>query len=255
MDGLFQFSWPVGVFIKHSTKKTISFVASCYNPTSTYYLKVETVVQGYSDSWNASIVCIAPSQSCEDKSYQILVSSSTQSFAQKRNDFLDKVSYALNKGNSLSAVRNATLQAVQYNNYQIIDTMMFKGTIDRQSFISAYNNARAGFLQANSFIQQTPQYFSCQTCGASAVDWTNYIFDNFTSINSSRYYPPAEEVNPSTGKLEPICGSRGNQVKLLGCVAITGVTTGGLGAVLGGWGCWCNFCTRNSWLGTKICAN
>lgn len=234
-----------------SQTQTISFQVSCYSPTTTYYLKVETVTQGYSDYWGASISCTPSSVSCEDQAYQTLTSTTTQNFAQKRNELIDKISASLNRGNSLSAIQNATLQAVQYNNYQVVDTIIFNGTADRQNWEAAYLSARSAFVSANPIATQNPQFFTCQTCPQTEVDQTNYFFSKFSAINSSRFWPPAQET--TEGQPQRVCGSWGNQVKLLICAAAVGGSSRGLGAGVGGWGCWCTFCNKNSWLASIIC--
>lgn len=96
--------------------------------------------------------------------------------------------------------------------------MVFNGTLDREAFISSYVSAKDAFLQANPFIQQNPQDYTCQTCGTSEVDWTNYFFNNFESINVSQFNPPAQES--ISGIQVRTCGSWGNQVKTLACAAI-----------------------------------
>jgi hypothetical protein len=53
---------------------------------------------------------------------------------------------------------------------------------------------------------------------------------------------------------KPVCGSYWQQVKLLSCMALCSVATGGWGTVLCGWACWCMLCPE-SVTGDLICAN
>jgi hypothetical protein len=200
-----------------------------------------------------SVSICPPFSLSEDQSYGILLSTEFQNFVQKRNDFLDKISTAVNQGTSLDSIKSAALNGIQNNDYQQFYTLVFGSNQIGESFFNSYVSARNALLQANSFVQEHPEVFSCNTCNVSLADETNYFFNNFGTFNTYRFAPAA--VQTENGLSKPVCGSYWNQIKLGICAGACGATSLGLAAGLCGWGCWCTFCTRNSAVANVICAN
>lgn len=153
-----------------------------------------------------------PFQLSEEESYQILLSSELQNFIQKRNEFLDRISNAVNQVMPLDSIRNAALAAIQNGNYQSFYTMVFGSNQEGESFFSAYVAARDALLQANTFVQEHPEMFTCQTCNSNLIDETNYFFDNFQSFNTYRFTPGEEliEVRIKSQAKQPVFASYSN---------------------------------------------
>lgn len=175
-------------------------------------------------------------------------SSEFQNVILKQNQVLDTITNALNRGISLQSIRTATLDAIQNNNYQSIYSLLFSSSQSGDAFFNELVNAKTAFVLQNGFIMENQQTFTCSTCFSTLTDQANYFFDNFQTFNSYRY-------SPTGSNSKPTCGSWWNQVKLVACAALCGVSTAGIGAGVCGWGCWCTFCTKNSAVANVICAN
>jgi len=145
----------------------------------------------------------------EEDSYQILFSSEFQNFIQKRNDFLDKISNAVNQGIPIDSIRNAALTAMQTGNYQSFYIMVFGSYQVGETFFSSYVAARDALLQANPFVQEHPEIFTCQTCNSTLIEETNYFFNNFQSFNTYRFTPGEEilEVRIRNQAKQPVFAS------------------------------------------------
>lgn len=166
---------------------------------------------------------------------------------QLQNQFLDKVDNAVKQGNTIESIRTAAFTALQTNNYHSIYTILCGSFANGEAFFNSLASAKRSFVQANPFIEQNLSVFACPTCPTTIIEEANYFFNNFQPINTYRISPGADE-----GPI--VCGSHWNKLKLLICAGVCGATTGGLGAGLCGWGCWCQFCKKSA-LGGIICDN
>ena len=186
----------------------------------------------------------------ETESEQIVESTEYQNLFNRTFQLLDKIDSAVNqRGKSLDTIKQSVLEALNNNNYQQIDTVLFSNTQERQDYVNSLVAAKTAFLAANPFITDHLNDFVCQSCDTSYTARVNYLFNNFQTFTT---YRMAEAEGSSS---EPVCGSFWNKVKLGACVAICGATTGGLGGAFCVWGCWCTFCPRNSAVTSTICAN
>lgn len=194
-----------------------------------------------------SLISTAQFSLTEEQSMAVLLSPELTTMVQLQNQFLDKVDLAIQQGNTLQTIRTTALTALQTSNYHTIYTMLFGSFSNGEAFINSLIAAKRSFLQANPFIEQNLSVFTCQTCPTTIADEANYFFNNFQALNTYRISPGVEE--------DPIvCGSHWNKLKLIICIGICSGTTGGFGAALCGWGCWCGFCKKSA-LGGIICDN
>jgi hypothetical protein len=108
------------------------------------YLTAETAANFYQTGpaaeGAANITSVSPCPPFalpEDQSHEILLSTEFQNFVQKKNDFLDRISIAVNQGTLLDTIRNAALNGIQNNDYQQFYTLVFGSNQAGLSFFSS----------------------------------------------------------------------------------------------------------------------
>lgn len=191
----------------------------------------------------------------EEASMEIVQSIEFQNIFKLKNEFLDKISNAVNQGIPLDSIRVAAIDAVENNNNQQIYSMLFSDYNSGVAFFNNLSQAKKIFRDKYAFIEQNKEKFMCTTCSKTLSEEVNFLFKNFNAFNNNRYTPGA---GLSGEKTAPTCGSWWNQIRLGVCAAACGVVTVGtvgLGTAACGWGCWCTFCTKNSAVASVICAD
>jgi len=180
----------------------------------------------------------------EEESRQIVESPEFQNFSDFRYRFIEIINTALTEGKELSSINRAAKEALETGKDETFFELLFKDTETGEAFINGFVKSKTAFLEKNKFIEENRDEFICTTCSQSVVEECDLFFANFRGYR--------ETTLNSTGNI-PTCGSYWNQLKLLGCVSVCGIGTGGLATVFCGWSCWCSFCTKSSELSKIIC--
>lgn len=199
-------------------------------------------------SVDISSVSPCPFSLTEFESRAIILSSEFQTLIRFHNRFLDKIDSVVDQGTSLDSIRAAALGAVESGNHQPFYLMLFNSIQSAESFFDSLTISKNNFIEANPFVEEHEEEFTCSTCSTTLTGEINYFFDNFQTFNANRYNPDGESAAEG-----PVCGSYWNQIKLAACAAACSATTAGFGTAFCGWMCWCTFCTKNSALGTILC--
>ena len=192
----------------------------------------------------------------EEASKEIVKSPEFQNVFKLQNEFLDKISNAVNQGIPLESIRTATIDAVENNNNKPVYSMLFSDYQSGENFFNALSEAKNTFREKHRFIEENKSAFTCSTCSKTLSEEVNFLFNNFQAFNNNRYIPGTSSNTERAA--EPVCGSWWNQVRLGICAVACGVVTvgtAGIATAACGWGCWCTFCTQNSALATVICAD
>jgi hypothetical protein len=182
----------------------------------------------------------------EEASFEFIKSPEYQTVAGLKNEFIDKIEDAIERGTSLETIRRAALD----NNDALFYSVVFGSIKSGQDFIKRSVQAKADLYAKNPFIEQNKELFLCTTCKKTLSEEIDFFFKNFPEFSKNQ---PLLSYKVTTYTPGPTCGSYWNQLKLGLCATGCGVLTGGTAIALCGWACWCTFCATNSTLAASIC--
>ncbi|MBP6431305.1 MAG: hypothetical protein KA319_06020 [Ferruginibacter sp.] len=189
----------------------------------------------------------------EQQSIEVLNSVEFNNSINLQNNFIDIIVTKIKDGVSLQTIENLTIAAMNSGNYDILYQTLFGDYNTGEAFFTSIDNAKKELKKKFPFITEHPEILICTTCSNTLTDNVKGFYKNFEVYNSNRF-----TISNNTNNLleeVPTCGSYWNQVKLGLCITAVGVSSGGIGAAAGMWGCWCTFCTQNSTVANTICAN
>jgi hypothetical protein len=189
----------------------------------------------------------------EKASLSILSSDEVKDLIEIQNLFIDKIKQAVAKGYSVQELSRLSINAINYNQHTEILKVIFGSVNEGNIFIQNVQNAKLKFISKYKFILENREDFECNSCTQLTAQSVNLFYINLNIYDKSRLKVPSVDLPISTISLndellegdKPVCGSYWQQVKLLACMSLCSVSTGGLGTVLCGWGCWCMTCPES----------
>jgi hypothetical protein len=182
----------------------------------------------------------------EEASFEFIKSPEYQAFAGLKNEFIDKIESAVERGTSLETIRRAALD----NNDPLFYSLVFGSVKAGEDFIKRSVQAKSDLYAKNPFIEQNKELFLCATCKKTLPEEIDFFFKNFEMYSKNQ---PLLSYAVTTFTSGPTCGSYWNQLKLGLCATGCGALTAGTAIVLCGWACWCTFCANYSTLAATIC--
>lgn len=186
----------------------------------------------------------------EERAEEIWSSPEVQHMLDLQHQFVERVDAALARGVALDDIRAAMHLATspRADDSQIV-ALLYESREEADRYVAALKAARAAIPEAFPEVAAARDELDPAGCTVQGKSVDGF-FNNYDKVRESRLNPLDERNAPA-----PVCGSRKNQLKLLACATLCSFTSGGLGTVACGWGCWCTFCSKDSVLATYICAD
>jgi len=172
----------------------------------------------------------------------IVSSDEFKNYFNLRARFFSLVKNALNKGYSPELLTSLTLNSIYFEDNQPIYEKIFG------SYQAGINYMNELIKTKEKLYNKFPALKNLKYKAHCQYDLNEEgIFHFYNTVYNNRTI--ASRAEP------PVCGSKANQVRLVVCAGLCGLTTAGLGAALCGWACWCTFCNDNSAVADVICAD
>ncbi|PKD42898.1 hypothetical protein [Rhodohalobacter barkolensis] len=185
----------------------------------------------------------------EEQSEIIVNSKEFQKFYSLNLEYFDQIKSSFRKGYTIDQLTEAGIRSYNRNDHKLFYEIIFDSHIKGQEFITELQNARTQLYKKFPILNQVEATKNTDFTDSNIRAFFSKVENSAQNTNSFMLNTEPEEDEGDT----PVCGSSWQQVKVLACSAGCGVATGGVGAAICGWGCWCMLCTENSGLADMIC--
>jgi len=166
------------------------------------------------------------------------------------------INKALERGENINKIRELVLESLSDSTKELeVNRIIFGDIKKAKSFFNDFSKSRDSLFNRYPELALLSQSFEIDY-----EDQINFLFNNFLLISDQVVNKKAgfenifNNTSHNSNYIEPpTCGSGWKQFKLSLCALGCSFSTGGIGTLLCGWGCWCWFCDENSELSKLIC--